>query len=147
LIFKASPSKYKYYWEGRQFPDSLYVTQDSQQIQILVLDSHQCERNYTVFPLNRCFKPVWIPNVFTPNGNGPQINEMFQAQCASCKIIYMRIYSSWGEKIYEGVEPWDGTYQGQIVPNGVYAYAIGVKLNTGINFNIEHFKGSVQVLR
>lgn len=147
LIFKASPSKYKYYWEGRQFPDSLYVTQDSQQIQILVLDSHQCERNYTVFPLNRCFKPVWIPNVFTPNGNGPQINEMFQAQCASCKIIYMRIYSIWGEKIYEGVEPWDGTYQGQIVPNGVYAYAIGVKLNTGINFNIEHFKGSVQVLR
>ncbi len=147
LIFKASPSKYKYYWEGRQSPDSLFFTQDSQQIQILVVDSHQCEKNYVVFPLNRCFKPVWIPNVFTPNGQGPNTNELFQAQCASCIIIYMRIYNNWGEKIYEGVEPWNGTYQGQIVPNGVYAYTIGVKVTTGSNANIEHFKGSVQVLR
>jgi hypothetical protein len=147
LIFKTSPSKYQYFWDGMQTSDSLYFTQDTQQIQIIVVDSHQCEKNYTVFPLNKCFKPVWIPNVFTPNGQGPNTNELFQAQCASCVITYMRIYNNWGEKIYDGVEPWNGTYQGQIVPNGVYAYTIGVKVSTGSNSILEHFNGSVQVLR
>ncbi len=109
------------------------------QIDTVKIDVKECPKNIEDL--------IFVPNAFTPNGQGPNTNELFQAQCASCIIIYMRIYNNWGEKIYEGVEPWNGTYQGQIVPNGVYAYTIGVKVTTGSNANIEHFKGSVQVLR
>jgi hypothetical protein len=59
----------------------------------------------------------------------------------------MRIYNRWGEMIYSGVEPWDGTYQSVPVPNGVYAYIIGVEISFGTQKSLQHFKGSVQVLR
>ena len=113
----------------------------------MVLDSHGCERNYYISPKYACFKPVWIPNVFTPNGNGPEENERFAPSCVSCQTTYMRIYNRWGEMIYSGVEPWDGTYEGKLVPNGVYAYSLGVKISYGSQRSIQHFKGNVQVLR
>jgi gliding motility-associated-like protein len=147
LIFNAAPPSYQYYWKGSTTADSIYFTQDTQHIQLLVIDSHQCEKTYFVQPDYSCFKPVWIPNVFTPDGRGPNENERFAASCASCQTTYMRIYNRWGEMIYSGIEPWDGTYQGMLVPNGVYAYVIGVEISFGTQKSLQHFKGSVQVLR
>jgi gliding motility-associated-like protein len=147
LIFNAAPPSYQYYWKGSTTSDSIYFTQDTQQIQLLVIDSHQCEKTYFVQPNYSCFKPVWIPNVFTPDGKGPNENERFAASCVSCQTVYMRIYNRWGEMIYSGVEPWDGTYQSVPVPNGVYAYIIGVEISFGTQKSLQHFKGSVQVLR
>ena len=147
LIFNAAPPSYQYYWKGSTSSDSIYFTQDTQQIQLLVIDSHQCEKTYFVQPNYSCFKPVWIPNVFTPDGKGPNENERFAASCVSCQTTYMRIYNRWGEMIYSGVEPWDGTYQSVPVPNGVYAYIIGVEISFGTQKSLQHFKGSVQVLK
>jgi gliding motility-associated-like protein len=147
LIFSALPNKYQYYWQETIGPDSLFQQSDSLRINVMVLDSHGCERNYYISPKYACFKPVWIPNVFTPNGNGPEENERFAPSCVSCQTTYMRIYNRWGEMIYSGVEPWDGTYEGKLVPNGVYAYSLGVKISYGSQRSIQHFKGNVQVLR
>ncbi len=147
LIFSALPNKYQYYWQETKGPDSLFQQSDSLRINVMALDSHGCERNYYISPKYACFKPVWIPNVFTPNGNGPEENERFAPSCVSCQTTYMRIYNRWGEMIYSGVEPWDGTYEGKLVPNGVYAYSLGVKISYGSQRSIQHFKGNVQVLR
>lgn len=67
-----------------------------------------------------------IPNTFTPNGDG--INDIFKVyKNDGVKIDAMRIYSRWGELVYEGQGDsalWDGSYKGKPSPNDVYIYYI-----------------------
>ncbi|MBU6325770.1 MAG: gliding motility-associated C-terminal domain-containing protein, partial [Bacteroidetes bacterium] len=76
---------------------------------------------------------MFVPNAFTPNGDG--MNDQFYAsslfivkeQLNPAKQFQMRIYSRWGELLFEGSRPddaWDGTYQGKPCPEGVYVFQI-----------------------
>jgi len=112
---------------------------------LLIKDTNDCELNLQIKPQYSCNKPVWIPNVFTPNGTA--LNETFGPHCISCKTIYIQIYNRWGECIYKGSEPWDGTYRGEPVPNGTYAYKMGVELTFGSTLQNSFFYGDVQLLR
>ena len=145
LLFVASPNEYQYYWPGSSAATNTHTTQDTGLLHLLVKDTNDCELNIQIKPKYSCNKPVWIPNVFTPNGTA--LNETFGPYCISCKTIYIQIYSRWGECIYKGSEPWDGTYRGEPVPNGTYAYKIGVELWFGSNSTPAYFYGDVQVLR
>ncbi len=67
---------------------------------------------------------LWIPNSFTPNGDG--LNDKFEYGNAALYEIKTYIYNRWGKLIFEGenTDFWDGTFKGKIVPLGVYAYKI-----------------------
>ena len=147
LLFQASPEKYQYFWDGSMRASATFETQDSSKLSLLVVDSHGCQKAYQIKPQYSCYKPVWIPNVFTPNADGKNLNETFQPHCISCNTLFMRIYSRWGECIYEGSGPWNGIYMGKPVPDGEYVYIIGVKLYFGSTSEIQYFKGEVQVMR
>jgi len=72
-----------------------------------------------------CTSPtLWIPNSFTPNGDG--LNDKFEYANAEDYIIKTYIYNRWGQMVFEGENTnfWDGTFKGKIVPLGVYAYTI-----------------------
>ena len=147
LVFEASPNHYQYYWQGSANASNKYETQDSSSLHLLVIDSHGCQKPYLIKPQYSCYKPVWIPNVFTPNADGNHLNETFYPHCISCNTLFMRIFSRWGECIYEGSEPWNGIYMNKPVPDGVYSYIIGVKVTFGSKSEIQYFKGDVQVMR
>lgn len=71
--------------------------------------------------------PVFIPNAFTPNGDGS--NDFFQVYGQALKTVDMNIFNRWGEKVFESFnqfQGWDGTYKGELVPPGVYTYQIKV---------------------
>lgn len=77
---------------------------------------------------------VFIPNTFTPNENN--INDVFKVvtlpQCITKFKMY--IFNSWGQKIYYSEkfeEGWDGTFKGDIVPEGVYAYRVEYIMDSG----------------
>lgn len=65
-----------------------------------------------------------LPNAFTPNGDG--INDVFFS-VPNAELISIEIYNRWGIQVYNGNNPWDGTYQGNIQPLGVYAYRVLVR--------------------
>ncbi len=76
---------------------------------------------------------MYVPNAFTPNGDGR--NDLFYAismyivkeRLNPAKQFQMRIYSRWGELLFEGTKPddaWDGTYQGKACPDGLYVFQI-----------------------
>ncbi len=67
----------------------------------------------------------FIPNVFTPNGDG--LNEVFFIGGTPCGYVNsIKIYSRWGEILFNTDLPykifWNGLYKGQPVPEGVYFY-------------------------
>jgi gliding motility-associated-like protein len=69
---------------------------------------------------------VWIPSAFTPNGDG--VNESFEikAECRDFEFT-LDVFDRWGNHVYRQTQldaPWNGTFNGQPVPNGVYAYRI-----------------------
>jgi gliding motility-associated-like protein len=59
----------------------------------------------------------------------------------------MQIYNRWGSLIYEtnNINPgWDGTFNGDSCPDGVYFYIIDA---TGFSKKTYHLHGTVTLLR
>ncbi len=70
-----------------------------------------------------------IPNTFTPNNDG--INDVWTIQYLdSYKDATVDVYSRNGEKVFSSVGysiPWDGKYNGNDLPSGVYYYIVNPK--------------------
>lgn len=66
----------------------------------------------------------FIPNVFTPNGDG--INDFFEIKTEGLTNISGEIYNRWGEQVYtwNGIPYWDGKKNGKTLTAGVYFYII-----------------------
>lgn len=89
---------------------------------------------------------VFTPNSFTPNGDG--LNETWSPVSSFIKNYNLKIFNRWGNLIFESNEAnrqWDGRYQGQPAPLGVYFYVVTY---TGYPDNSKFYKrGSVTLLR
>lgn len=74
----------------------------------------------------------YIPDAFTPNGDG--INDTFGINGQAIKNFSMRVYNRWGELLFESdnaSQQWDGSFKGELVPQGVYVYQVTAQANTG----------------
>lgn len=98
-------------------------------------------------------RKVYIPSVFSPNGDG--INDKFQVFTGLGveRINFMRLYDRWGEKIYEekdlppapdGTPGWDGVFRGQDMNPGVFLYLVEVLFVDG---RVLVYRGDVTLLR
>ncbi|MFK7968721.1 MAG: gliding motility-associated C-terminal domain-containing protein [Bacteroidia bacterium] len=86
-----------------------------------------------------------IPSAFTPNNDN--VNDFFYIQSYGLTAFSIRIYNRWGVEIFASESPdfrWDGTYQGDTAPEGVYVYQIITTSPTGRR---ETRTGTVTVLR
>lgn len=74
---------------------------------------------------------VFIPNAFTPNGDG--LNDLFKAE-GYVRSVHLQVFNQWGEKVFESNEQtrgWDGNYKGTAQPSGVYIYVCAIQLDNG----------------
>ena len=82
---------------------------------------------------------AFIPNVFTPNGDG--INEGFGPKGMQFTREYkFTIYNRWGEIVFYTEDPnetWDGLYQSKLCPIGVYIYKIDLRDIYGRTHNLD----------
>ena len=92
---------------------------------------------------------VFIPNAFTPDGNGK--NDMFNVYGVGIDEdrFKMEIFDRWGELIFSSNtfrKGWDGTVKGSAVDaqEGVYIYKI---LVTDIDGNKKNYVGHITLLR
>jgi gliding motility-associated-like protein len=67
----------------------------------------------------------WLPNAFTPNGNG--VNDIFKPVVLGVHDYSFLVFDRWGEKIFETnniSDGWNGYYKGNLCSNDVYVYKI-----------------------
>ncbi len=91
------------------------------------------------------YDDVYIPNAFTPNGDGN--NDVFRVYGTVIQSLEMKVFNQWGELIFETTNllgNWDGRYKGKMQPVGVYVYATRIKL---INGTVLNRKGSINLVR
>ncbi len=87
----------------------------------------------------------YLPNSFTPNGD--LNNEYFEFKGDNIVVREIRIFNRWGEEIFTEVGKftgWDGTYQGQICPDGIYSVHVIYEDCFGLP---TVFKGHVNLVR
>ncbi len=74
------------------------------------------------------FNDIYIPNAFSPNGDGN--NDVFRVQpFTDYLVIHMSIYNRWGKIIYNSNEvspAWDGKFNGKLLSTGAYIYYIEI---------------------
>ena len=93
-----------------------------------------------------CNCTVYVPNAFTPNGDG--INDRFQpiSKCAVTQYNFS-IYDRWGELVFSTVDPaaaWDGKSNNRDCLSDVFVYVLIYQLGTG---PIKTVYGDVTLIR
>jgi gliding motility-associated-like protein len=84
-----------------------------------------CESNASVRVLNML--PLKTPNAFTPNGDG--LNDTWKVEgLLKYAKVSLRVFNRWGAQVFQDLEgykvPWDGTYNGSVLPAGTYYYLL-----------------------
>ncbi len=115
---------------------------------VTVFDGNGCPGTDTaaVFVIPSCYPElVQVPNAFSPNSD--QTNDLFDIVAPGDEItLKMKIWDRWGEKVYEGPGPWDGSYKGKPVEPDVFVYMIRVGCSLTADRE-EVVTGDVTVLR
>lgn len=89
---------------------------------------------------------VWMPNAFTPNGDGNNDELQLFGNLNAIHYFQLLVFNRWGEKVYETNDQhfgWDGTYRGEQTA-GSYIYVMKVVYANGKSDRT--FKGSITLL-
>jgi gliding motility-associated-like protein len=90
---------------------------------------------------------LWVPNIFTPNGDG--INDIFYVQGIGVSKFELVIYDRWGLEVYYSnnwLEGWNGKMKGsgKELTNGVYVYTIKA---WDVDNKVNHYVGKITIAR
>lgn len=93
-----------------------------------------------------CGEPdIFIPNAFTPDGNGE--NDLLFVRGNNIDEMLLRVYDRWGELVFETTDQntgWDGTFKGKDVDPAVFVYYLEITCLGGEKY---FKKGNVTVIR
>ncbi|MFA5575048.1 MAG: gliding motility-associated C-terminal domain-containing protein [Brumimicrobium sp.] len=154
VTLTAEPSGYSYSWSPPNLVDSPSSQETTSTVEettvytVLVSDGI-CTKSasvlITAYPYI-CDEPfIFIPNAFTPNGDGE--NDVLYLRSQIVRTVILRIYDRWGEKVFETDNlhtGWDGTYRGKQLPPDVYDYYL-----EGMCIDEQDFiiKGNITLIR
>ena len=106
---------------------------------VQVTDANNCSNSDTVNVDLNCKNEVWVPNAFTPNGDGT--NDIFyvRGNPKNTMVEDMQIVDRWGNIVFKAknvlpedkTKGWDGMYKGKKQQLDVYGYYIKVKYKDG----------------
>jgi gliding motility-associated-like protein len=77
---------------------------------------------------------LYIPNVFTPNGD--EINDTFYIPSYNLVNFDLKIFNRWGQLVFQTADPltgWDGSFKGQTI-SGVYVFILKAKGSDGTEY-------------
>jgi gliding motility-associated-like protein len=93
----------------------------------LVVTNGSCSDTASIFIQVDIGFTIYVPNAFTPNGNG--VNELFRPQGVFWKSEGYRfsVFNRWGEQIFQTNDinaGWDGSYKGSVVQQDTYVWKV-----------------------
>lgn len=114
--------------------------------EVTMIDDRGCvAKDEVLVTINPQDKVLYVPNAFTPNGDG--VNDIFYIYTAGAKEVDFSVFNRWGEKIFQSYSidiGWDGYYRNELMNPGVYVYQVSVIYLDG---DKRRAKGSVTLIR
>ncbi len=134
--------------------ESIFIYPDVDAVYtVTAIDENGCEATDQVFVRIDDERKVYFPNIFTPNGDG--INDVFQLFTGQgvVEVDVFQVYDRWGNLMFEandltpnpgGTIGWDGTFNGQSLDAGVFAYRA---LITFVDGKTIPYSGTITLIR
>ncbi|WP_118952833.1 PKD domain-containing protein [Taibaiella helva] len=114
---------------------------------LTITNEHGCTSSESVSVSKDCF--IDVPNAFTPNGDGSN-DYFFPRQLLSRRLskFSMQVLNRWGQVVFQTERidgrGWDGRFNGQAQPEGVYIYRISAEIDA---VHHEVYEGNVTLIR
>ncbi len=126
---------------------------NSTNYRLLVTDANGCTASGTVRVQVNKRRYVFIPDAFTPNGDG--LNDIFSIFTGKgvAEIESFRIYNRWGALLYQQdfIAPelsaetgWDGRFNGEMMDMGIFIYTASIRFQDG---TVLLYRGEVTLIR
>ncbi|MFN4299764.1 MAG: gliding motility-associated C-terminal domain-containing protein [Thermaurantimonas sp.] len=116
---------------------------------VTVRDALGCIYTDSILVTNNCSPVVFVPNAFSPNDD--RRNDRFKVAVSQFITYFeLMIFNRWGELVFQTFTAdfeWDGTYQGQKLPQGNYPYRIIYEYEIGGNRYRKQEYGSINIVR
>ncbi len=136
----------RYRWENGDSSSTRLIRHDGIYY-LTAFNNLGCSAVDTIVVAKDCY--LDIPNVFSPGTEGT--NGYFlprQNLAKGLQKFSMKIYNRWGQQVYETYRNdgrgWDGNFNGEGQPMGVYIYRIEATFANGA---VEKYEGNVTLLR
>ena len=147
FILNASiPNATSYLWQDQSTDSIFNVTEQGTYWVEVTMNNCNVVSNNIMIDFKDCNCNVYLPNIFTPNGDGK--NDQYSV-FSNCQLndFHIVIFNRWGGIVYETynyLDEWDGTYKGRNIQSGVYAFKLSYKDTEGSNKNIN---GTITLIR
>jgi gliding motility-associated-like protein len=103
---------------------------------VIAVGNYACETSDSTLLLATTPNPfgngIYVPNAFTPNGDG--VNDVFEVYATAMSSVKLMIYNQWGTQVFMSTDMrlgWDGTYKGSNAIAGMYTYAVDAIMEDG----------------
>jgi gliding motility-associated-like protein len=118
------------------FSDTLRIN-DGAAYRVTLTNSNGCPStpSNTVLTAVVCVTGIYVPDVFTPNGDG--INDIIKPVTPGIrKFKWFKIYNRWGNLVFESADAqkgWDGKFRGKEQPAETYIWVVEGADSRGIS--------------
>ena len=119
---------------------------------VQIMDATGCVAKDTIEIRVNNNRPIFFPNVISPNGDNT--NDVFYigSNQAATGIEVLRVFDRWGGLLYEGYNlplndqniGWDGTRNGEILPPGVYVFMAVIRFVDNVSLP---YSGDITIVR
>ena len=132
-------------------PNPKTVVRNNSYYSVLVTNNYGCTATDTILINSLCKSAqVFIPNAFTPDGDG--LNDILMVRGRGVTVKSFRIFNRWGELVFERQnffpdDPkngWDGKVRGVPATPDVFVYTAEVFCDNGVVYT---YKGNTTILK
>ena len=112
-------------------PVATFTEDGTYTIKLISLNQYDCS-DTTFYEYKLLFKGLYVPNAFAPSSTNLGIR-LFQPIGINLKQYHITVFDGWGHLMWESTklddkgvptEGWDGTFEGNIMPQGNYMWRI-----------------------
>jgi len=148
IVLIANQSFETYQWStGNSGPQINVNTNETFVLTVTDVNGCSYTDDQTITIGEDCFRTIYIPNAFTPNGD--EYNRYLRTTGYNLDLFEIRIYDRWGALMFVSKDiniHWDGTFAGKICPQGIYTYSVIYTTNAGNDDKLK-LQGHVSILR
>ena len=156
IVLLGNPIQYDWtpidYFDSIAFDIANFTATQSTTIGIVATDINGCKASDNINVKVDSQVKIYVPNVFSPNGDGNNDRFGIYADPAIWTIEYLEIFGRWGQQVFRTADipannpslGWDGTVNNKPADDGVYVWHAQIR---NINGTVQILAGEVMVVR
>ena len=148
MINDGSPNTYNQDRLNHQFQ-----SKGTYNVQLSIEDDNGCKDSTTKIIIVKDEHTFYVPNSFTPDKDGHNDNFCVKHHSLREDTYNITIYNRFGQIVFQSSNPnecWDGQYENENAPHGVYSYYISYQDFEGWIYdytNSENCSGTISLIR